>query len=301
MKNFLDLLKCRFWEIGFIARELQAQRTLFDQQRVALGRIEARQQAAVNSLVLTENEFSVFSQWGEDGIIQFLLRHVPISGKVFVEFGVESYIEANTRFLLLNNNWKGLIMDGSEANMASVRRDPIYWQYNLKAVEAFITAENINELLASNGAIGEIGLLSIDIDGNDYWVWECIQCVRPAIVIVEYNSLFGPRRKVTIPYNPNFVRSQAHFSHSYYGASLAALVSLGARKGYSFVGSNSAGNNAFFIRTDLRPSHIRELTAADGYVRRSFREARDQEGKLMFPSFDEEADMANALPLVEVP
>lgn len=267
--------------------------------REALGRIEARQTATAGT-GFAEQEFRVFSQWGEDGILAHLLRHVKVPRKVFVEFGVETYVEANTRWLLVNDEWSGLVLDGSEDNIATIRRDPVYWQHPLKAAQAFITRENINDLLTAQGLTGEIGILSVDIDGVDYWVWEAITAVQPAIVVAEYNSLLGSERAVTVPYDPEFQRAKAHHSHSYYGASLAALVALGTRKGMAFVGSNSAGNNAFFVRRELLAGPLRELTAAEGYVRRGFREARDAEGKLIFPTFEEEAALVNSLPWVEV-
>ena len=142
--------------------------------------------------------------------------------------------------------------------------------------------------------------MSIDIDGNDYWVWEACTAVSPAIVIVEYNSRFGSERSVTVPYDPGFVRHKAHHSCAYYGASLAALVALGARKGFAFVGSNRAGNNAFFVRRDLLAAPLRELTVAEGYVQRQFRETRDADGRLLFPTPEEEAALVGNLPLVEV-
>lgn len=271
------------------------------QMREALGRIEARQCAADPHRTLASSEFQVYSQWGEDGIIQHLIREVKITRKIFVEFGVETYTEASTRFLLANDNWSGLILDGGENNIRTIRRSEIYWKHNLKAAQAFITKENINDLLRDNGVSGEIGLLSVDIDGNDYWVWDAIDVVSPALVITEYNSRFGADRAVTVPYDPAFVRQQAHYSCAYYGASLAAFVALGKRKGYAFVGSNKAGNNAFFVRRDLLPPSLRELTAAEGYVALQFREARDEKGKLAYLSPEEEAAMVNALPLVEVP
>jgi hypothetical protein len=230
-------------------------------------------------------EFKVFSQFGEDGIIQYLIRQarVPAQSRSFVEFGVESYEEANTRFLVLNDNWRGLIMDGNSSNMRRVRNSSIYWRHNLVAVAAFIDADNINGLIRDAGFSGEIGLLSVDIDGNDYWVWERIDAVNPIIVVAEYNSVFGPRHAVTVPYDRAFERGRAHSSHLYWGASLKALVELGNRKGYGFVGSNDAGNNAFFVRRD-RLNGQRELTAAEGYVESQFRESRDEAGNLTFLS-----------------
>jgi hypothetical protein len=298
--SFLDPFRTAGRRLASIWRSAQRLERDSALMREALGRIEQRQLAGKAGGALADHEFRVFSQWGEDGILAYLSRQVPIARKTFVEFGVENYTEANTRWLLVNDGWSGLVLDGSEENVAAIRRDPIYWRHNLKAASAFITRENINELLTSNGLSGEIGLLSVDIDGVDYWVWEAITCVQPALVIAEYNSLFGPERAVTVPYDAKFQRAVAHHSQSYYGASLAALVALGKRKGLAFVGSNSAGNNAFFVRRELLGEPLRELTPAEGYVRRQFREARDAQGKLIFPTFEEEAALVNALPLVEV-
>ena len=163
-----------------------------------------------------------------------------------------------------------------------------------------ITRENINSLIESHGLSGEIGLLSVDIDGVDYFVWEAITVVQPAIVIVEYNARFGPERAVTVPYDAAFQRRAAHHSNIYYGASLAALVGLGKRKGYAFVGANSAGNNAFFVRRDLLPTGLRERTAQEGFVDCKFREARDENGRLAFLDPAQESAILAQLPLVEV-
>jgi len=264
----------------------------------ALGRIELRQTSSAQEL--RHAEFRVFSQWGEDGIIQRLVRDVRIERKVFVEFGVQDYTEASTRFLLVNDGWSGLVIDGSPENIDSVRRDEIYWRHHLKAECAFVTRENINNLLESAGLKDDIGLLSIDIDGNDYWVWESIKAISPRIVVVEYNSRFGPSRAVTIPYSPSFTRQQAHYSMIYYGASLLALEILAKRKGYALVGCNAAGNNAFFVREDCLPPSIKQQSSAEAYVESSFREARNELGELQFLSAEQEQILLQALPLVDV-
>jgi hypothetical protein len=272
----------------------------FERMQEALGRIEARQLAGERGADLRASEFRAFSQWGEDGIIQRLVHTVPIERKLFVEFGVQDYSESNTRFLLLNDNWSGLVMDGDEANIAAIRRSDLFWRHNIKAQRAFVTRENIDELLRGNGVEGDIGLLSIDIDGNDYWVWEAISSIAPRIVIAEYNARFGPQRSVTIPNDPAFTRQRAHFSMIYYGASLAALTRLGNRKGYALVGCNSAGNNAFFVRRDCMPASLSERSAESAYVASAFREARDEQGRLQFLSPEEESRLLRELPLVEV-
>ena len=295
--NPFEPLRKQIKSLGQSARDVRQDLNFL---REALGRIEARQCAQLASTDLRDHEFKVYSQWGEDGIIQFLLRHVPVERRIFVEFGVESYVEANTRFLLVNDNWSGLVLDGSEKNIAAIRRDPIYWQRNLKAVQAFVTRENINTLLASNGVTGEIGILSVDIDGNDYWVWEAITVVNPAIVILEYNGRFSPDRSVTVPYDPAFQRSKAHHSHIYYGASLAALTKLSNSKGYALVGSNSIGSNAFYARRDLLRAPLREVSPADVWSRPQFRETRDETGALTFAAAEEEDGILANLPLVNV-
>ena len=266
----------------------------------ALGRIEARQLAGAPAKTLAAAEFRVFSQWGEDGIVQHLLSRINVGRKIFVEFGVQNYLESTTRFLLINNNWSGLVIDGGDEYIQYIRNDPIYWQYNLKSECAFITKDNINTLIAKNGIRGEIGLLSVDIDGNDYWVWEAIDVVQPVLTVVEYNARFGPEASVSIPYSPDFVRARAHPSMLYFGASLQALCHLGRRKGYAFVGCNSAGNNAFFVRKDRLPDDMRELSAAEGFVRNQFREARDAQGVLTFESPETAQRVPDSLPLVTI-
>jgi hypothetical protein len=230
---------------------------------------------------LQDAEFKVFSQWGDDGIIQYLVNLLDIPVKKFIEFGVSDYTEANTRFLLLNDNWSGLVMDCSEENVTYIKNDDIYWKHDLTAAFAFATAENINETLSNTGFTGEIGLLHIDVDGNDYWIWKAIDIVTPVIAIIEYNSLFGSDRAITIPYDPTFDRFAAHHSGIYAGASLPALCDLAEDKGYAFVGSNSAGNNAYFVRKD-RLGGIRPLSPEQGYVASRFREHRDELGHLTF-------------------
>lgn len=230
-----------------------------------------------------EIEFKVFSQWGEDGIIQYILSKVPVENEIFIEFGVGNYRESNTRFLLINDNWKGLVIDGNPGHVEQIQSDPIYWRHDLTAIYRFITRDNINQIITTAGISGDISLLSIDIDGNDYWVWEAIDVVNPRIVVCEYNSIFGADHAVTVPYNPNFEISDAHYSHLYFGCSLPALCRLADSKGYNFIGCNSAGCNAFFVRKDLAYP-FKALSAKEGYVSSRFRTSRDVSGRLNFVS-----------------
>jgi len=234
---------------------------------------------------LRDAEFKVFSQFGDDGIIQYLVHRTSIARveESFIEFGVHDYEESNTRFLLINDNWRGLVMDSGAENMKQVRNSDLYWRHDLTAISTFIDADNIDGLISGAGFGGDIGLLSIDIDGNDYWVWERIQSVSPIIVVAEYNSLFGAEHAVSIPYDPQFRRETAHHSNLYWGCSLAALDFLGRRKGYALVGSNSAGNNAYFVRRD-RMSGLAEKSVKEAYVESRYRESRDSSGHLTYLS-----------------
>ena len=265
----------------------------------AVGRIEIRQVKLEASNDIHDYEFKVFSQWGEDGIIQFLIDKVPIANKIFVEFGIGDYTECNTRFLLKNDNWSGLVIDGSAEYIQRLRKDSLYWKFDLKSECAFIRKDNINQLISQNGIIGDIGILSIDIDGNDYWIWDKIDCIQPRIVICEYNSLFGATKKVTTPYSDDFVINKAHFSGLYWGASIGGFDYLARQKGYSLVGSNTQGNNIFFVRNDVL-GDIPTYAPEQAHVKSQFRISRDQNGNLSFLDREDGLKVIADMPLYEV-
>lgn len=271
-----------------------------DQVLLAIGRMESRTVQSGSYGSLRDAEFRVFSQFGEDGIIQHLIGRVPIEHDIFVEFGVGDYRESNTRFLLCNDNWRGLILDGGTSHVEFIKTNPIGWRHTIDARSVFVTRDNINETIAGAGIMGDIGLLSVDIDGNDYWVLEAIDVVSPRILIVEYNSTFGPDAAVSVPYDPGFDRTKAHHSNLYWGASLAAVCLAADRKGLAFVGSNNAGNNAFFVRRDVL-GNLPTLTPKQGWVDARFRESRDSGGNLSY--VDQRADRIAVIadrPLVNV-
>jgi hypothetical protein len=246
---------------------------------------------------IRESEFKVFSQFGDDGIVDYLVERVglPRDSERFVEIGVEDYREANTRFLLVNRNWSGLIVDAGDAHVRRLHDSSLLWRHDLQPVAASVEPDSVNDLLAEHGFDRDLGLLSIDVDGNDYWIWEAV-AAEPALVVVEYNSLFGPTRAVTIPYEPGFDRTRAHHSNLYFGASLGALTRLAERKGYRLVGSNSAGNNAYFVRRE-RAGGLPAPTVAEAYVESRYRESRDADGNLTYLSG---ADRAHAIADLEL-
>ena len=248
---------------------------------------------------LADVEFRVFSQWGEDGIVEWLAAHVPVASTRFVEFGVESFREANCRFLLQNRGWRGLVMDGSEDHMRALRAHSMHWKYDVKAVHAFITAQNIDALLRDNGFAGELGILSVDIDGNDYWVWKNITVVDPAIVICECNPILGDTTPVVVPYDPSFTRFDAHHSGLYFGASIAALRVLAEQRGYEFLGTNLNGINAFFVRKDLA-SHVCPLIKNIRAYPALHRDSRDAQGRLSYVRGVDRFKLIHDLPVVDV-
>ncbi len=246
---------------------------------------------------LSEVGFKVFSQWDDDGIIQWLVRHLNFPHKTFIEFGMANYRESNTRFLLMNDNWSGLVMDGSEANIKQVTTSEYYWRYELQAKAAFINRDNINTLIAQAEFDPEVGILHIDLDGNDYWIWQVISGIAPVVAILEYNSVFGIDRPITIPYQENFFRTRAHYSNHYYGASLRALYQLSLEKGYAFIGCNGAGNNAYFVRRDKLASPVREVSLEAGYVLSKYRESRDREGNLSYVTGKDRIELIRGMPV----
>lgn len=219
---------------------------------------------------LTWHENSVFSQNGEDGILQHIFAEIGTDSKRFIEFGVEDGTECNSAFLAIEMGWTGLLMDGSDDN---ARKGRIFYDAMIPhrpgAVvfkSAWITRENINGLIKESGFQGEIDLLSVDIDGNDYWVWQAIDVVQPRVVVAEYNATFGPERAVTVPYQPDFDRTRMSPTWFYHGASLAALEKLGRAKGYRLIGCESTGVNAFFVREDLMAGHFHAFSAREAYI-----------------------------------
>ena len=193
--------------------------------------------------------YKVFSQNDEDGIITEIFKRIGTTNKKFVEFGVQNGLESNGHYLL-HKGWSGLWIDGNKECVNQVLKlfeNPIK-KNQLKVINAFITTDNSNELIGKERIIGMIDLLSIDIDGNDYHIWETITCVKPRVVVIEYNSKFPPPYEWIMPYNPEHIWDEIS---DYWGASLSAMVKLGDKLGYQLVGTNMTGVNAFFVEKSL--------------------------------------------------
>ena len=230
---------------------------------------------------LSEVEFQVYSQWGEDGIIDWLVNKSPDIPKSFLEIGTENYKESNTRFLLINKNWDGFIIEADKSSVKDIKSQRIYWRHNLTIENTFISQNNINTIIKKNNIPRKLGLLSLDIDGVDYWILKKLSVLDPSIIICEYNSLFGQKKAITVPYKNNYIRSNEHFSNLFYGASIRAFINLLKKRNYFFIGTNSAGNNAFFVKQNIWKK-INKLITDKKIFESKFRESRNSNGKLTF-------------------
>jgi hypothetical protein len=201
-------------------------------------------------------EWGLRSQHGEDACTLDLFRRIGAPRKTFLEIGIQDGLECNTAMLALNFGWRGVMLEGSEElareAQANYRAFP-----GIMVRHAFVSRENINGLLKETGVDAETDFFSLDIDGNDYWIWEAMKDFRPRIVAVEYNGYFGTR-SVTIPYNPDFVH-RSGTPRGYCGASLLAFVKLARQKDYALV--RTVSFNAYFARRDVLTGGVQEMDA----------------------------------------
>lgn len=244
-----------------------------------------------------EPQMSIYSQWDEDGLLAGILRHLKGVPERFVEIGVGDYSEANTRYLLETRNWSGAVIDIDAASLDRLRASEVYWRHDLKVITASVNKENINTLVSGAAKGKELGIFSIDVDGVDYWLLEALEA-RPWVIILEFNSVFGPKAAVTVPYDEHFERWSAHHSGVYAGASLEAFKTLLGQRGYRLVAINSASSNAFFVRSDVLPDDFEVPEPEFRYS--SVSEARNSEGVLLNISIEDAQSLIADMPVVDV-
>jgi hypothetical protein len=209
---------------------------------------------------LAETGFRCFSQFEEDGKLLFIFAALGVTRGTFVDVGAGDGIMSNCANLAVNFGWRGLFIDGSAENVA--RGKTFYREHRdtstdpPRFIEARVTRENINDLVRGEGFEGDIDLLSIDIDGNDFWVWEALECVAPKVVIVETHVEFGDR-SIVVPYDPDYSYPGRH--PFYHGASPVAMTKPAASKGYRLVGANSYGFNLIYLRRGLAEEAVPEV------------------------------------------
>lgn len=218
---------------------------------------------------LSDVGFTCNSQTDEDGILLFLFAVLGTTSKSCVELCAADGRECNTANLILTHGWHGLLVDGSPTHIARARS---YYRYSRRSRvfppvirQAWVTRDSVNTIITDAGFSGDVDLLSLDLDGVDYWIWDSVDAIRPRVVVVEFQDILGPQRAWTVPYADDFSAREYPTTAgmpNFAGASLAAFVSLAHRKQYRLVGVNRYGFNAFFVRNDVGPELIPEVSAA---------------------------------------
>lgn len=235
---------------------------------------------------LWDSEVKVFSQWGEDGILDYLFDISGIAKPKIIEFGAGNFNECNSRFAAEHRNASVYAIDMRTDLKSNISQLDLSWKNEIFAVEDFITPESaIKHFKEAQGLFNNINLLSIDIDGNDYWILDALDLSKVDILVCEYNPLYGPKAAVTIPRKDDFDRSKAHSSWLHYGMSLMAAINVMERNGLIFVGSNRVGNNAFFVNAKIVENinfEIPNKNTLEHFVDWRIRESRNLSGELSY-------------------
>lgn len=261
-KNFVKKYFYGFWLRDKLAVSVQiAQLRQFHYYRDCLRR---------GSLpAFNDTGFKVFSQFEEDGKLLYIFSLIGMGQKTFVDLGSNDGVNSNCANLAVHFGWRGLFVDGDKTVIGRGRRFyakyPNPWSYKPKFVQSFITAENVNDIVKPYFS-GAIDLLSIDIDGNDYWIWKALEIVRPRVVVIESQVAFAAHDIVTA-YDPDFAGNVGESNR--YGASTPALCRLANEKGYRLVGSNQYGNNLFFVENGLCENELQAI-APESTLRHPF-------------------------------
>ena len=222
---------------------------------------------------LRDTEATFFSQNGEDGVLLYLFALLGHGDRVAAEICAGDGIECCSANLVVNHSWHALLVDGDDDNLdrgrAFYANSRHQWFDPPVLQRAWVTAENVAQLVADAGFAEPLDLLVIDLDGIDYWVWKALRHLRPRVVVTEVNPYLGEER-VTLHYDPEFVRpAEVAFAST----SLPAMCALATAHGYRFVGTERFGVNAFFVREDLAPDGLAAVSPRDALrvpsVRRS--------------------------------
>lgn len=264
--------KLRYTIIGFKYRARLGVFVSRGEQIALIHQYQIRKQLDCLPSSLKDVGFQQYSGTDEDGILLYLFAVVGVTNKILVDIGCASPVGSNSANLIINHQWWGLLVDGSQQAVdhtnALYRNIPNVKGHPPTVVQKFISAENVNAILLENDIVGEIDLLSIDIDGVDYWVWKAIKEINPRVVVVEYQPAVGSDASITVPYDASFDRSQHVINRNsseivYAGASLQAFTKLGREKGYVLVGCNTQEFNAFFVRDDVNNGVLEEVSVAE--------------------------------------
>ena len=233
---------------------------------------------------INDLDFKIFSQNGEDGIIDYLLHSLKIDKPKFIEIGVGDYTECNTRFLFERCSPKGLIIDCLKDLEKKISNNIKLWRADLTILEKMISPDNINVILKKFNFHNKVDLFSLDIDGIDYWVLKALPKNFSKIAVIEFNSNFGYKKEISVPLIKNFDRTKYHYSNLCYGASLKAIINLMKKKGFVFIGTNLHRVNAFFVQKKFLKKINLNLNSKSlkNNTDSNIRESRDKKNKLTY-------------------
>ncbi len=237
---------------------------------------------------IQEVDLKIFSQNGEDGIIDYLMSKLKLipSSTNFIEIGVGDYRESNTRFIYNRFHPKGLIVDCIDNMESKVKPHVNLWKGDLRVCNKQVNSKNINQIIKNNCDF-QVDLFSIDIDSVDYWIIKELKKNISKIFIAEFNPIFGPNLRVTVPNIDGFDRTKYHYSNLCYGMSLRALIELMDEKNYYFIGTNLQKMNAFFISKDFKKENFFKniiINEYKNYTNSNVRDSRDKNYNLNFLS-----------------
>ncbi|MDQ6780417.1 MAG: hypothetical protein M3Z37_04590 [Candidatus Eremiobacteraeota bacterium] len=252
MRAFSIDARCRFERAARFAR-------LFPGELWRDIKLAARKRGAQRGINAFERQW--MSQNGEDGIVREIFNRIGTTNKYFVEFGVEDGRQCNASLLATYSHWHGLFIEGSDKHFPRLART--FSPYpGIMTVKEYLTKENIAEVFARAGVPLTFDFLSIDVDGNDYWLWQALHEYKPRLVVIEYNAAYPPPAKWVMKYNPGFRWKGT----AYYGASLTSLTRLATSMGYALIGTEQHGINAFYLRSELlADARLPELTPEEAY------------------------------------
>jgi hypothetical protein len=251
---------------------------------------------------LWDAEVKVYSQWGEDGILDYICGAIGVSKPNVIEIGAGNFIECNSRFLAESRNANIIAVDGRNDLKENVENSSVFWKSQIIPLVDWVTPDKINSIiLLGEEKFGKIDIFSIDLDGNDYWIIKEANLTKIDVVVLEYNPIFGAIKEVSVPRDDEFDRYKKHFTGLYYGASLRAYIKLLINKDFIFIGANRVGNNAFFVKNNLLHNFkIAIPSDLDKYVDWRIRESREESGRLSYLSGKDRLEVIKELPLIEL-
>lgn len=271
--------------------------------RIGATAAQAQRGARGSFLDLWDAEFRVFSQWGEDGILNYLLDTYSLPRPRVVEFGAGNFTECNSRFLVEYRNASAFVVDGRSDLISTVEGMDLRWRSTVIPRHEWITSKNAGSIFKSaQESLGPVDVFSLDVDGIDFWIAKAVDFSQVQVIVVEYNPLFGARYPVSVPSDDGFNRGTKHATWLYYGASLRSWINFFKPLDFAFLGTNRACNNAFFGRIPLPEAlgiRLPDIGKLDQYVDFRVRESRDSRGELSYLTGSLRWKSIEGMPLVD--